>query len=65
MLIEKLVHSWEGLSARYIINFEYILEGVHLQRNIFAIQNKCTILQLVLFCASSQEVCDIVTLPVT
>ena len=54
-----------GLSAFHIINIKCILKGIYLWRNIFAICKGSTIMELVNFLASSQEVHNIVTFLVT
>ena len=55
----------ESYSSSNIIYIKYILEVVYLQRNILTFCNECTILELVWFLASSQEIRDMVTLLVT
>ena len=44
--VSTLVYSEEGFSAYDVINIECIWESVHLWRNIFAICNKSSILEL-------------------
>ena len=45
--IFTLIHMWESFSSSDVINVKSVLEGIHLQRKVPFIHNKCTILELV------------------